>query len=114
MAKYNAVLREQIQPVRRPSRAPRFIFFVLLVILSPVAYECGLLCYARWKLILGSYFEPRTPVLDYLSEYWRVFNVGLDGYSRLAFNAGPWKPGIAVPGFIFCSVVGTLFLRKGQ
>jgi hypothetical protein len=112
MSKYQTVMHETIRrPVR--TRAPLILAIGLLVLLSPLLYEGGLVMTSRWQSMMGTYWVPKTPVLDAITDWSRDAKAESQfQYSRL-WGSGTWKPSTTVPIAITWAVLmACVFLRK--
>jgi hypothetical protein len=91
-----------------------FLIFVVvpLAILSPVIYEGSLLCIAGWQGLFGTHPRVETPILDSLTEGYRVANYDVKRWSRGFFNNTPWKSSYVIPFAIFWTGVLAMLLRK--
>ena len=112
MGKYDSVLHDQIDPPGR-SRAPKAILFGLLLLVSPLLYEWGLIIWAQWRTMTGDYTVAKTPLLDAIQEWTRSANQEMTLHYSGIFDSGAWKPALAVPIVITWAVVmAAAFLRK--
>ncbi len=112
MRKYQTVLSDE-RPRRRRSRSPAAFAIGLLLLVSPVVYEGGVLLLARWQSMTGSYWEPKTPILSALSEHSAVAKLEFWTYTSRIFNSGPWRASTAVPfALLWAVMMAVVFLRK--
>jgi uncharacterized membrane protein len=115
MAFKNSSLRsmERLTPPGR-SRAPKIILVCLILLVSPLAYEGGLICYGNWRSMMGAHYSARTPVLDAISEVWRDVRSETSRRMQPMMFAGRWSPAMAVPLALAIAGLGTVLLRKGH
>src|SRR3954454_12253178 len=88
------------EPACRPRRASRLPLVgagLLLLVAAGPAYEAGLLVYAQWRSMAGTYWVPKTPLLDALGEWWRSADQSFRYRAHGWVNSGPWSPALAVP-----------------
>ena len=112
MRKYHTVLSDD-KPRPARSRSPAYIAFGLLLLVSPVLYEGGVILLARWQSMTGSYWEPKTPILSALSEHSAVAKLEFMNYALRIFNSGPWRASTAVPfALVWAVMMAVVFLRK--
>jgi hypothetical protein len=112
MRKYATFLHET-PTARKRSRLPLWLGLGLLLLCAPLLYEWGLVIYAQWASMTGSYWEPHTPILDTLKEWSRLANQDVRYSFSRVLNSGPWKAQLAVPlaiGWAFAMAV--VFLRR--
>src|SRR5262245_46995236 len=114
MAKFMHVLGEEFREPRRRSRSAWVIPLALAAAAFPVLYEAGLLVLARWKVMLGSYYEPRTPVLDWIADAWRSGRDELSYRFPALAHPGDWRPVVVVPAVIAMALFAGFFLRRGD
>jgi hypothetical protein len=114
MSKYSHVLTDKAGSNGR--RSARNGFFKLLIfvtlLVSPLLYEGGRVCVARWRSMLGTHSEVDTPIWNHVVSAYRS---GADEWQyrvgrRIA--PGQWSAGMAVPAVIFVAVASTFFLRN--
>ena len=113
MAKYTAVLGDDIQTPRRPSRAGLVIVLLALVVAAPLLYEGGLIVAGKWQAMLGTYIEVRTPVLDTLTDTWK------SAHDEIRYRTAPYlrfkgmSPLAVVGAIAGLAILASLFLRRG-
>lgn len=112
MGKYQTVLHEP-QRSRKRSRVPALIVLVLAVMTAPLVFEGGQVVVSRWMAMTGAHREPKTPILDALSEWSRNSGVGFKSLSDRLFDQGAWSSTTAVPVAIaWAAIMGFVFLRR--
>ena len=114
MGKYACVLGEEYREPRKRSWAPWALPVAVAAAVFPFLYEGGLLLYARWRTMFGTYTVARTPVLDWVSENYRSANEALRYQAPEMLHTGQWQPIMAVPVVIAVALFGCLFLRRGN
>jgi hypothetical protein len=99
-------------PRRRWS--PALILLMVALVLSPVLYELGVVCAARWQSLFGPLHYVETPVLDALGA--AVLEARLDVESRVrpVFGRLPWKSSTAITLFGAWTALVALLLRSGH
>jgi peptidoglycan/LPS O-acetylase OafA/YrhL len=113
MRKYHTVLHEVASPRRRRSRLPLFVGLALAALVAPVVYEAGLTVYAQWSTLAGTYWVPKTPLLDALRDWSQGTNAEFRLRAHRWVNSGPWSPSLAVPLAIgWAAAMAVVFLRK--
>ena len=85
----------------------------MFLILSPVMYEAGLLCFASWKGLFGAYPHVQTPVLDVLSGGYETASFDFKQMFSAVFRQSAWKASYVIPFAIFWTGVLAMLLRKG-
>lgn len=90
-----------------------FMVFSLILILSPIVYEAGLLCYASWQSLFGVYPHIQTPILDILSGGYQTASFDLKQMFSGIFRQSPWKSSYVITFAIFWTGVLAMLLRKG-
>jgi hypothetical protein len=115
MAYKNSPIRSAETPPYPPrSRAPKVILACLILLISPVVYEGGLVCYANWQSMMGAHHVARTPVLDTLGGVWRDVRSETSRRVLPSMYSGRWSPAMAVPLALAIAGFGTVLLRKGH
>ena len=113
MRKNQGVLDHEVRHSRR-SRVPMVILFLLVLIVSPLAYECGSLVFARWQSIYGTYWAPRTPLLSAIAEWSAFSNFETRRQFSSRFLNGHWSPNLAIPLAVTWAGLAAFFLRRGD
>ena len=113
-AKFQSAMRENAKMPRTRSRAPMIVAFTLTLIVSPVLYEWGLICYGNWQSMVGSHYEPHTPVLNYLVDSYQTTKLASQRRLQPMLHLGRWNPAMAVPLAVGFAAFGALMLRKGH
>lgn len=113
MRKYYTPIHEAPIEAGRRSRVPFLAGLALVVLVSPFLYEFGLVVYAQWRSMTGTYWVPSTPRLDALREWGRTADLALRYHASRVFNSGPWSPSLAVPfGIGWAVAMAVVFLRR--
>ena len=111
-------MRKLGQPLLDDGPAPRrFKYGGVMTILTglalmPLAYETGLLGYARWRALTGPVPEVKTPVLDMLGNGYQRVKEDFQEVCRPVTRYSTWSSSYMLPFVIFWTVVGILLLRK--
>jgi hypothetical protein len=115
MAKYATVLGDELH-TPTPGPRPRFLRTVLLFVIlavSPLAYEGGLIVYGNWQAMVGTYVEVRTPMLDRVAVAWQSLRDEVK-YQAPSFLRGGRLPPLVIVGTVAgLAIFGSLFLRRG-
>ncbi len=85
----------------------------LLLILSPLFYEAGLLCFASWKGLFGAYPHVQTPILDFLSGGYETARFDIRQMFSSLFRQGAWKSSHVITFAICWTGALAMLLRKG-
>lgn len=85
----------------------------LLLILSPLFYEVGLLCFASWQGLFGAYSHVQTPILDFLSGGYETARFDIKQMLAGLFRQGGWKSSHVITFAICWTGVLAMLLRKG-
>ena len=96
------------------SRAPKVILGCLILLISPLVYEGGLVCYGNWQSMMGAHYAARTPVLDTIGEVWRDVRSETGRRVQPIMVSGRWSPTMAIPLALAIAGFGTVLLRKGH
>ncbi|MFO0907653.1 MAG: hypothetical protein U0794_04705 [Isosphaeraceae bacterium] len=114
MAKYSAVLGNEIGTTRRPVSSPRgMILSVLLVASLPFLYEWAMTVYARWQAMLGTHVAVKTPIWDWVSDHWFSIREAIRYQSPTMFSINGTSPSVVMGALVALAVFGVLFLRRG-
>jgi hypothetical protein len=113
MRKYHGIGDDQGQRASR-SRAPMVILFLIVLLIAPFAYEGGSIVVARWQSMYGTYWEPRTPILNAISEWSATSNREVQRQFSKSFLNGRWSPALAIPMAITWAGLAAFFLRRGH
>lgn len=112
MRKYQSVLHEDVRAAKG-SRVPQFVLLVLVLLVSPVLYEFVLMLTANWQGMSGTYWVPRTPILDTMADWGRVAQHDLRLRSGRLLNGSAFSPSLIVPfALVWGILMGVVFLRK--
>lgn len=115
MAKYGTVFQDRPADARQRMPVGRMLILVILLAVSPILYEEGMVLNSRWRGMLGySYQTPETPCINKIRETWRELSTDLGRQTTSAMHFGGWSPITAVPAAIVLAGIGGLFLRKGH
>jgi hypothetical protein len=89
------------------------ILLALGMVFSPLMYEGGLILTSNWQSMTGTYWEPRTPILDALRGYnATATREVMTLYTRHLQN-GAMNPSVAVAmGIGWAFVMAAVFLRR--
>jgi SNF family Na+-dependent transporter len=112
MRKFHPVYNDDAKPSRKRSIVPIVVVTILLMLLSPLVYEGGLICLSKWQTILGTYTVPNTPILNSLAEWWRTTDQEFRPRASQTLIRGNWNPGMAVPIAIFWATAAGFILRR--
>lgn len=113
MRKYQTVLHEVTRPQRGKPWAGRVLLLALILLVSPVVYEGALVVYGQWQSMAGSYYEPKTPVLDAAREWCRSADVDLRYRAGRVFSGEGWSPTLLVPVALgWAAAMAFVFLRR--
>ncbi|MDR3638442.1 MAG: hypothetical protein P4L84_31855 [Isosphaeraceae bacterium] len=82
------------------------------ILLSPLAYESGLLCYSRWSAMAGATHPVKTPVLDAIGRAYESARDDIREFSRPVTRHTTWSASFMIPFVMVCMVIGVLLLRK--
>jgi hypothetical protein len=104
---------ESIRP-RRKLLTARMFFLACVLLVSPLIYEGGLICYGNWRSMTGAHVSIRTPVLDTLGEAYRESRFQLGRQVQPKLHTGHWTPATAVPLALVIAGIGVVLLRKGH
>jgi len=100
------------RPRTRRVRVASFLLIALLIVLSPVIYESGLVVAARWQGLFGSYPNIRTPILDAITDNYQMATFDIKQWTRSIFHRTPWKSSYVIPiAIIFTGALATLMRR---
>ena len=97
-----------------PSRSPLRIVLTVAVglLLSPIIYESALICASRWKGMVGTSSELRTPVLDALTTQVVAAALTVATTGRAVLGKLPMGPAWVI-GYAFgVAAVCSGFLRR--
>ena len=84
----------------------------MLLVVSPIVYEAGLIVVSNWQAMTGVYWEPHTPALDALREGVESVSRSVVARSMHHAQSGRMSPSVAIPLGIGWSVALMLvFLR---
>ncbi|GAC1469917.1 MAG: hypothetical protein NVSMB9_14330 [Isosphaeraceae bacterium] len=112
MRKTSEVSGELCQGPRR-RQFPQFMAMLVLVCLFPIICEAGLIAFAQWRAMFGSYWEPRTPILWELMNVVRIFKYEIIPDLLRIMSTGPWKASWTVSfGMCWAMIMGVIFLRR--
>ena len=113
MRKYHTNLLDLQTGPRRRSRIALALIIVFCLMLAPVVFEGVQVLYSQWQGMTGTYWVPKTPVLDALGEWSRSANQTARFQAGRWLNSGPWTPSMAVPLAIgWAATMALVFLRK--
>ena len=113
MRKFQNVTASSL-PRPRKSRAGMVVLFLLVMMIAPFAYEGGSIIVARWQSMYGTHWEPKTPVLNAVSEYSREIKQEIGRRTNRSLLAGNWNPSLAIPLAVSWAALGAFFLRRGH
>jgi hypothetical protein len=100
-------------PRRKPSKAPKVILFLLIIIATPPMFEVAKLNLARWGLF-GLTTPVDTPLLNALSAQWEYSHGELrDWVTPLMVNRR-WNPKLVLPFAFLWAGVAAFMLRRGH
>ena len=113
MRKYHSTLTETPAVARRRSWFPFVATVSFVLIAAPWFYEGGMLIYAEWRTMTGTYTVVPTPRLDAVHEWWRTKDQSVRFTTSHWLNSGPWSPRLAVPlGIGWAGAMAVVFLRR--
>lgn len=87
---------------------------LLLLLLSPILYEVGMLYYAKWNTVMGTYTVARTPILDAILKAIDASRQFTRQRTTLTFLRGNWKSVYAIPFALAWALIASLVLRKAR
>ena len=112
MRNYEAIKHEE-RTLRRHSQAPRVMLIGLILVLSPLLYEGGLILVSNWQSMTGVYWEPHTPIVDWLVDVSRDVNQYVRSRLSRTLTSGSLTPTTAVPIAVgWAALMAVLFLRR--
>jgi hypothetical protein len=115
MRKYQSVLEDPFPGPGRRAIAPRLVLLAVLLLLSPVLYEAGLVVVANWQSMTGVSRTPKTPTLDAIRERCDAANREAWRFYAFHIQNGRMSPGVAVPlGVGWAAAMAMVFLRRAQ
>lgn len=82
------------------------------ILLSPLAYESGLLCYARWRGMTGPIPEVKTPVFDGIVSAAQWVKSDFQDFARPVTRHATWNSTYMIPFIMVCTVIAVVMLRK--
>jgi ABC-type phosphate transport system permease subunit len=101
--------------LKRHSRAPRVLLACLILILSPLLYEGGIILVSSWQSMMGVYWEPHTPIIDMMVDLSRTISQYVQSRLSGTLMNGSLTPVTAVPIAVGWAVLmAVLFLRKDR
>lgn len=113
MRKYSTFDENECDQPRRSSLIAKLVLLMMVMLISPLLYECGNLSYSRWQGVVGRSQRVQTPILDAIAIHSNEFGQQFSGLGKSTFRKVEWKPSTIVPiAFGFAAVAGW-FLRRG-
>jgi hypothetical protein len=112
MAKIPIPLAPDLKPDRRRATLLPIISIVVMApLLAPLILEAAALCYCRWRAVMGTPVDVRTPVLDSIEE--RIESVRSDLWNALSarFQRVPWSPKVVLPIATLIMALAMVMLR---
>lgn len=99
-------------PGRRRWKYSSALTILVGILLLPVAYESGLLCYAQWAALRGPIPAVKTPVFNAIGDAARWVQSDLQDFARPVTRHTTWKSSYMIPFIMFWTVIAVLLLRK--
>lgn len=82
------------------------------LLLMPLAYESGLVCYARWRAMNGPTPRVQTPVFDSIGRTAAWAAADFRDVVRPVTRYTTWSSTYMIPFFMCCMLIGVLLLRR--
>jgi hypothetical protein len=113
MRKVPDALSDEPIPDRRNSRRQRIGLFVLIALLLalPVA-EGSALCIGKWREVMGTNNEVRTPTLDKIGEHLGEAHESMGQWLGSHFQHIPWNPSYVLPIAAVVTLMGIAMLKR--
>jgi hypothetical protein len=105
MAKTSLPVPDDGPPQQRPR--PLLTLFLVALPFTPLIYEYGLICTAKWISIFGRSIDVHTPVLDVIGGLARSGIASLDS----CFDQVPWRAEAVMMVGLAC-FLGCVFLIR--
>lgn len=112
MSKTPITLAPDIQPeLPRRRLLPILSIVVTAPLLAPVIMDGVALCYGRWREVLGSPTDVRTPTFDAIGERIDAVREDLWYHVSSRFNRVPWNPRVVLSIAVVVMIVAMVMLR---
>jgi hypothetical protein len=99
-------------PSKRRFKYSAVMTIMLGIALAPLAYESGLVCYARWKGMTGAMPQVETPVFDAIGRTVTWATHDLQQTAKSTVHSFAWKPTYMIPFIMFWTVIALFLLRS--
>ncbi len=113
MRKVAVPLDREISPKRRRSKVLQLAVVVVLGLLLAIpGVEGAAVCIGKWREVLGTNTEVRTPILDSISAELQAAHDSMSNWIHPHFQRLPWNPSYVLPIAAVVTVLGMGMLKR--